>query len=102
MKKMIPIWITLESDLEAPYKTRQIRSYIASDKEGVTRRQVFGGPTEIVTEMNSEIFKLAKSVSDGLKEVLKTCGDSFVFTMPDKKQIFCPPWKETENSLNNC
>jgi hypothetical protein len=38
MKKMMPIWIILESDPEVPYKTRQIRSYIASDKEGVSRR----------------------------------------------------------------
>jgi hypothetical protein len=35
--KMKPIWVTLESDYEEPYKTRQIRCYIASDKEGVSR-----------------------------------------------------------------
>jgi hypothetical protein len=35
--KFKPIWVTLKSDLEAPYKTRQIRCYIASDIEGIRR-----------------------------------------------------------------
>ena len=101
-KKKKPIWITLESDPEVPYKTRQIKCYIASNKEGVGRRQVFGGPNEIETEMKREINKQAKPVSDGLKEIFETLGESFTFKMPDQKPIFTPPWKETENSLKDC
>lgn len=55
--KMKPIWVTLESDYEDPYKTRQIRCYIASDNDGVSRHQVFGGPSEIVSEIDLEIDK---------------------------------------------
>jgi hypothetical protein len=41
--------------------------------------------------MHREISKLAKSVSDGLMEVIETLGENFVLIMPEKKQIFCPP-----------
>jgi hypothetical protein len=70
--KMKPIWVTLESDPDVPFKTRQIRCYIASDKDGVTRRQVFGGPSEIVLEIDSEIDKQANPpLFDGHKEDLE-------------------------------
>ena len=69
--KMKPIWVTLESDPEVPYKTRQIRCYIASDKKGVTRYQVFGGPSEIVCEIDRELDKHAFPVNDGDKEDLE-------------------------------
>jgi hypothetical protein len=82
--KMKPIWVTLESDPNEPYKTLQIRCYIASDKEGVTRRQVFGGPSEIVSEIDREIDKQANPpFFDGLKEDLENFSERFGFKLPN-------------------
>jgi hypothetical protein len=82
--KMKPIWVTLKSDPEEPYKTRQIRCYIASDKEGVSRRQVFGGPSEIVSEIDREIDKQANPpLFDVLKEDLEELSERLGFKLPN-------------------
>lgn len=99
-KKMNPIWVTLESDPEVPFKTRQIRCYIASDKDGVTRRQVFGGPTEIVSEIDREIDKQADPpLFGGLKEDLEEFRERFGFTLPNLEEINDPQIRQLGDSL---
>ena len=101
--KMKPIWVTLESDPEEPYKTRQIRCYIASDKEGVSRRQVFGGPSQIVSEIDHEIDKQANpALFDGLKEELDEFSERFGLKLPDLDQINEPTMRQAGDSLIEC
>ena len=98
--KMKPIWVTLESDPDVPFKTRQIRCYIASDKDGVTRRQVFGGPSEIVLEIDREIDKQANPpLFNGLNEDLESFRERFGFKLPNLEQINDPQIKQTGDSL---
>ena len=100
--KMKPIWVTLESDPEVPYQTRQIRCYIASDKEGVTRNQVLGGPSEIVSEIDRELEKNANLVQGGHKDDLEDLDDSYGARLPDFNQINDLKMRQEADSIIQC